>query len=144
MTTEIYSRKPMAYAAVGLSFILCGGMLISFFRDYPKHMVKASGSTLAFGIMGGFVVIGFVAVCLYGAFRVVRPTRVEGSLTRTNGGLVTRQHNDLVIQIDGKKFKFPLDSSIDEKLSGLPSSQTIQVQMDVGAFGYALSVRVLQ
>lgn len=133
----------MAYAAVGLCLILCGGMLTSFLRDYPKHIVKASGITLILGIMGGLVVTGFFAVCLYGACKIVRPTLVEGSLTRTNGNLVTRQHNDLVIQIDGKKYKFPLDSCIDEKLQGLPSSQTIHVRLDVGAFGYVLSAGVL-
>jgi hypothetical protein len=131
----------MAYAVLGPSLILSGGMLVSFLRDYPKDIGKASGRILAFGIVGGLVVIGFVAVCLYGAFKVVRPTRVVGTLKRANGDLVTRVHNDLVIQVEGKKFKFPLDSGIDKKLNSLPS-ENVQVQMEVGAFGYALSLKV--
>jgi len=142
MTTEIYSRRPLAYAAAGLFLVLCGGMLISFLRDYAKHIANASGSTLGVGILGGLVAIGVLGMYLYGAFRIVRPTRVQGHLARANGDVVTRQHNNLVIHLDGKKYKLPLDSGVDKKLNALPPSEVVQVEMDVGAFGSILSLRV--
>jgi len=142
MAIEVYSRKPLAYAAACLCLVLCGGILTSLLRDYPMHIAKASGSTLAYGILGGLVAIGFVAVSMYGAYRVLRPSTVEGPLQRMNGHLVIRRDNDLVINIAGKMYRFPVDSGIDQKLSASPSSQPVQVLMEVGAFGYALSLKV--
>ena len=77
--------------------------------------------------------VGCLFVCLYAGVRVFRPTIVEGSLARTNGHFVRREHNDLVICVQGRKYKFPLDSNIDARLNAA-SAETVQVRMEVGAF----------
>lgn len=141
MSVQIYSRKRIAYVATVVSFIVCIGMLISFLSDYPGHIARAVGGALVFGIADGVVVLGFVLICIYGIVKVISPTTVEGSLKRTNGDFAVRVRNDLVISLNGKNYKFPLDSQVNAKLNSL-SSDTLQVRMEVGAFGYPLTLEV--
>jgi hypothetical protein len=111
-------------------------------RDYPKHLTAASGSTFLIGLVGGMLIGGSLFVCLYAGIRVFRPTIVEGALARTDGHFARREHNDLVICVQGRKYKFPLDSNVDTRLNAA-STDTVQVRMEVGAFGrpFYLEVR---
>lgn len=133
MTTQIYSRKRMARIGACLVFAVYGGIVISFFRDYPRHLNSSFGSNSALVIAGGVLILGCILPFLYAAVRVFKPTIVEGELARTDGDFVRREHNDLVICVKGRKYNFPLDSCVDTKLNAA-SAETIQVRMEVGAF----------
>jgi hypothetical protein len=141
MSAEIYSRKRMARIGACLGFVVFGGMVVSFLRDYPKHLISVSGSTFVIGLVGGVLIVGSLLAYLYVAVRVFTPTMVEGILTRTNGSFVNREHNDLVIRLKGKRYKFPLDSGVSTKLNDV-AADSLQVRMEVGAFGYPLSLEV--
>ena len=93
-------------------------------------------------LMGGVLMVGCLFLCLYAGVRVFRPTIVEGALARTNGHFVWREHNDLVICVQGRKYKFPLDSNIETRLNAA-SSETVQVRMEVGAFGRPFYLEVI-
>jgi hypothetical protein len=130
MTREVYSRRLMSRVVACISFAVFGAMLVSFLRDHPSHLKAASGSTLFYDVVGGASIVACLLVTLYAGFRVFNPTIVEGSLTQMDGRFVLRERNDLVICVNGKKYKFPLDSKIDTSLP----SETVQVHMEVGAF----------
>ena len=134
MKKEVYSRRLMSRIVACLSFVVFSGMLVPFLRDYPEHLKAASRSTLSYGIAGGALIVACLLVCLYVGFRVFSPTIVEGPLTRMDGGVVRREGNDLVICVNGKKYKFPLDSKIDASFQPAPS-ESVHVRLEVGAFG---------
>lgn len=136
----IYSTKRMAYAGACLSFILFAGMSISFLREFPKRLIASSGSTLTFGIVGGVLICCVLGVLLYAAFRVFKPVVVQGVLEKKSGEFVIKKtNNDLEIQIDGKRYRLPLDHEARTKLNSVPTD-TVRVRLEVGAFRYVLSV----
>jgi cell division protein ZapA (FtsZ GTPase activity inhibitor) len=47
-------------------------------------------------------------------------------------------NNDLEIQIDGKRYRLPLDRGARTKLNSVPAD-TVRVRLEVGAFRYVLS-----
>lgn len=140
MTGEIYSRKRLARIVGILGIVLCVGMLISFRQRIAQEMAGARSSTLIFGIVEGSV-LAFILVYLYGAFRLIWPRQVEGRLLKANGNFVNRERNNLVIRVDEKRYKFPLDSGVSAKLDDV-SADALQVRMEVGAFNYALSLEL--
>jgi hypothetical protein len=137
----IYSTKRMAYAGAGLSFILFAGMLISFLRDFSKRLLASSGSTLIFGILGGALICAVLGTLLYAAYRVFRPVVVQGVIEKTISAFVRyKMNNDLEIQIDGKRYRLPLDRGARTKLNSVPAD-TVRVRLEVGAFRYVLSLK---
>ena len=74
-------------------------------------------------------------------FEPIRPKIVEGFLIRTNGNFVNRERNNLLVQLEGKRYKFPLDSGVDTRLNNI-SSERIELRMEIGAFGSAISVEI--
>jgi hypothetical protein len=104
-------------------------------------MNEASGRSIVFVIFEGILLLGSMLLYLYYAFRTIRPRIVEGPLERTNGNFVNRERNELVVQVDGKRYKFPLDSGVDTKLNNI-LAESIELRMEIGAFGSAISAEI--
>jgi hypothetical protein len=135
----IYSTKRMGYVGACLSFPVCIGMLIPFLQSFPKRLTASSGSTFVFGVLGGALVLAFLVIWLYAAFKVFKPTVVEGVIEKTKGEFVSRAGNNLVICLDGKQYRLPQDRDVCAKLNSVPT-HVLRVRIQVGAFRYVLSL----